>query len=239
LTTTNPAAESAAAAAAEDTPVLKETRAVPETTSMVEAEPPAEAENLCSRSVLTAAARGTALRDEQGEPYKMIGSISDITESKRTEAALRQSEQENALRAELLRQAPVIAAFHDRDNNIVWANQAYEEATGVLLQDIVGKKCYSVWNLSGPCQGCPVLTAIATGKPSEAELTPQNQKQWTESQGYWLSKASPVRDREGSIIGAIEVAINITERKQAEASLRETNQALLAATTPRAIFWPI
>jgi PAS domain S-box-containing protein len=148
--------------------------------------------------------------------------LSDITERKQAEESLRESTRENAFQAELLRKAPVIAAFHDSDQNIVWANKAYEEATGLSLQNIAGKKCYSVWNLSGACQGCPVLTAIATGTPCEAELTPQNQKQWPESQGYWLSKASPVRDQEGSIIGAIEIAIDITERKLAEARLSES-----------------
>ncbi len=92
------------------------------------------------------------------------------------EEALQESVQESAFKAELLQKAPVIAAFHDKDQNIVWANQAYEEATGALLRNVAGKKCYSVWNLPGPCQGCPVLTAIATGENSEAELTPQNQK---------------------------------------------------------------
>jgi PAS domain S-box-containing protein len=153
----------------------------------------------------------------------------DITERKRAEEALRKSNQENALKAELLRQTPVITAFHDRDHNIIWANKAYEEATGTLLKDFAGRKCYSAWNLSSPCQGCPVLTAVATGEPSEAELTPQNQKHWPESLASWLSRAAPVHDAEGSIIGAIEVAINITERKRMEEALKSSEERFRTA----------
>jgi PAS domain-containing protein/signal transduction histidine kinase len=145
------------------------------------------------------------------------------SERKQVEEALWKSERENAFKAELLRKAPVIAAFHDKDLNVVWANQAYEEATGLSVQAMAGKKCYSVWNLSKPCRNCPVVTAVTTGKSSEAELTPQNQDHWPETQGCWLSKASPVFDEEGKVIGAIETAIDITERKQAEEQLKKLN----------------
>ena len=150
----------------------------------------------------------------------------DITERKQAEELIQKSAQDNAFKSELLKKAPVIAAFHDRDQNIVWANQAYEEAIGESLNSVAGKKCYSVWKLTEPCQGCPVPKAIANGENSEFELTPQNQKHWPESQGCWLSKASPVRDEAGSIIGAIEVAINITERKQTEAKINKLNEEL-------------
>jgi len=156
----------------------------------------------------------------------VVGFFRDISERKQAEELLRKSAQENALQSELLKKSPVIIAFHDRNQNIVWANQAYEEATGVLLENMVGQKCYFAWNLSEPCQGCPVPKAIATGEDSEAELTPHNQEYWPESQGSWLSKASPVFDEDGNIIGAIEVAIDITKRKQAEAEILRLNEEL-------------
>jgi len=75
----------------------------------------------------------------------------------------------------ILINSPIITALHDKDLNMIWANKAYQEATGLSLEEIKGKKCYSVWNLSKPCNNCPVLVAAQTGKPYETELTPENQ----------------------------------------------------------------
>jgi PAS domain S-box-containing protein len=150
----------------------------------------------------------------------------EIEERKRMEEKLRESEKQNAFQAELLRNAPVIAAFHDSQLNMVWANKAYEEATGLSVQEMAGKKCYSVWGLTKACRNCPVVKAIESGEPGEAELTPQNQDHWPESQGYWLSRAAPVRDADGRVLGAIETAIDITQRKQAEDELRQKTHEL-------------
>jgi len=160
--------------------------------------------------------------------------VVDITERKRAEEALREGERQIRFQAELLQNAPVIAAFHDRELNVVWANKAYEDATGLSVQAMAGRKCYSVWKLARACRNCPVVKVIETGEPYEAELTPQNQDHWPESQGYWLSRAAPVRDADGSILGAIEIAIDITERKQAEEALKKAAadwEATFDATT--------
>jgi|GEM_PF-5115799 len=132
------------------------------------------------------------------------------------ENGLRKSEKRSAFQAKLLRNAPVIAAFHDTERNIVWANRAYEQATGQSVQDMEGKKCYSVWGLTKRCRNCTVVNALASGKTCEAELTPQTQDHWPESRGYWLSRAAPVTDGAGNTIGAIETATDIRALKQAE-----------------------
>jgi len=76
-----------------------------------------------------------------------------------------------------------------------------------------------------------VITAIETGENAAYELTPDNQDHWPETQGYWLSQAVPVRDEQGATIGALEFAIDITERKQAEETLKEANRKLQASQT--------
>jgi len=50
----------------------------------------------------------------------------------------------NTFKANLLENAPAIIAFHDLEHNILWANKAYQMATGFSLQEIEGKKYYAV-----------------------------------------------------------------------------------------------
>ncbi len=147
----------------------------------------------------------------------------DITERKLAEEALLKSEYEKTL---ILDNASEIIAYHDINHNILWANRAYLKATGLSLSQIQGKKCYHAWGLDGPCKGCPVTKTIETGEPQGAELTPQNQPHWSPDLGSWLMKAAPVKDKTGNVIGAIEVAYDITERKRAEEQLKEERNLL-------------
>lgn len=132
----------------------------------------------------------------------------------------------NDLKLSALDAAPIIIAIHDTDHNIVWANQEYLKATGCSLPEIEGKKCYLAWQLDRICHGCPVALAISDGQAHEAELTPQNQYHWPSSLHSWLSKGVPLKDAKGRIIGAVETAYNITQRKQAEDALRQLNAEL-------------
>jgi len=141
----------------------------------------------------------------------------DITERKRAEEALRKSEHEKSL---ILDNANEIIAFHDTDHNLIWANKAYLASIDMPLTQVKGKKCYSCWGLDRLCSNCPVTSAIQTGEPQSGELTPGNQPHWPADQGSWIVRAAPVKDSAGIIIGAIEVAHDITERNAAEMALQ-------------------
>ncbi|MFC1783117.1 ATP-binding protein [Planctomycetota bacterium] len=168
------------------------------------------------------------------KPYQDISGClilaRDITERKKTEEKLRESENEKTL---VLDNTSEIIAYHDTNHNLQWANKAYLKATGLSLQELKGQKCYLAWGLDRLCNNCPVTKAVEAGEPQEAELTPQNQEHWPPNQGSWISKAAPVRDSTGSIIGAIEIAYDITERKQTEEeikSLKQQMEYILGAT---------
>jgi two-component sensor histidine kinase len=62
---------------------------------------------------------------------------------------------------------------------------------------------------------------MRTDQPQEGEMTPENQPHWPPDQGSWLVRAAPVKNANGKIIGAIEVAHDITERKKAEEALEK------------------
>lgn len=154
-----------------------------------------------------------------GYLFKLPGTLENAYQRDQLQcerSRLEQSEAKNRFQAELLRNAPVMAAFHDLDHKIVWVNRAYEEVAGLDLEDIAGKTCNEVWGLSDLCTGCPVKQAIDTGEKQKVELIPHNQADWIAKHGYWISYGAPVRDDRGEIIGAIEIAIDITERKKSE-----------------------
>ncbi len=119
-------------------------------------------------------------------------------------------------KASIIENVPVIIAFHDTEQNIVWANRAYRDACGLDAEELAGKKCWVAWGLFRLCLGCPVTAALKSGEPTEAEMTPENQGHWTERHGRWLVRATPVRDDQGNIIGAIEAAFEISKWKKAE-----------------------
>ncbi|MHC4132817.1 MAG: PAS domain-containing protein [Planctomycetota bacterium] len=160
----------------------------------------------------------TPVKNENNEIEYILATNVELTELKRVEEQLRKSEHEKSL---ILNSTSEIIAFHDLDHNIQWVNKAYLKATGLSLSEVVGRKCYHVWGLNKVCTNCPVLKAIETGESCEAELTPQNQVHWPSDQGCWMVRANPVKSDDGSVIGAIEIAYDITDRVRSEMQVRE------------------
>ena len=134
----------------------------------------------------------------------------DITKMERMDARLRRSENEKEM---ILSSLSELVSHQDRDLKVLWANEAAARSVHQPLQWLIGRHCYEVWpQRSQPCENCPVIKAMETGKMQKAEMS-------TPDGRWWSITGNPVRNEEGGVIGAIEVTTEITERKRREDEL--------------------
>lgn len=137
------------------------------------------------------------------------------TKQKRTEEAFRRPELEKSL---ALENASELISYQDTDLKIVWVNKAGGESVGARPEDLVGRHCYEIWQQrEEPCEGCPVVEAIRTGRLQEKEMT-------TPDGRAWIIRGNPVKDEAGKIVGVIETTLEISARKQVEEALRQTEE---------------
>jgi two-component system, NtrC family, response regulator HydG len=94
----------------------------------------------------------------------------------------------------------------DRDLNIIFQNDAVMQIYG----DKAGEKCFESYRgRKEPCENCIILEVIQDGKPRRSLRDirlPDGGILWMEV------LAGPFRDREGNIVGAVEVVRNVTEQ---------------------------
>ncbi len=155
---------------------------------------------------------------EDGNVVRVVTTIKDITESKRIRENLVKSEYEMSL---ILNSIHEHVIYHDFHNSLVWVNKAAADSVGKRQEELVGKKCYKVWhNRDIPCAGCPVIKARDTGLHQESEIISPDGRSW-------LVSGCPLKNLNGETVGMVETTLEITKRKNTEASLGRLNKALL------------
>ncbi|PVX23436.1 MAG: hypothetical protein CW716_12225 [Candidatus Bathyarchaeum sp.] len=144
---------------------------------------------------------GTPTIDTEGKVNGAIEYIVDVT-------SLKNEAEKNLQQAQYLGgvQTPIIAI--DKDFNVTYINEYGANQLGITADKILGKKCYSLFKTSD-CKTPKCVCAIAMkNKKSETSETISN--------GQWHIRCtgSPLFDRKGNIIGALETISDITELKE-------------------------
>lgn len=161
---------------------------------------------------------GTLARDRQGNPVLAIVVVSDITERKRFEETLVRAKQEWERTFDAV---PDLIAILDKNHRIVRANRAMAERLGMTPEECEGKSCFSCMHgTCGPPGACPHALTIRDGKQHEAELYEERLG------GDFLVTTAPLFADDGRMLGSVHVSRDITERKKAEAKIRELNEEL-------------
>jgi len=158
--------------------------------------------------------------EHDGRPALICNHI-DISKRKHAEEAAAEAECERRL---VLDSISELVEYVDASLTIRWTNRAVLDYFGRLPGEVVGKHCYELWRgRSEPCEKCAVRAALETEAPSGSEFaTPDGRE--------WQIAVYPVRERGGRIVGAVEVARDVTLPKRMQRELADSEERLRAMT---------
>ncbi len=146
----------------------------------------------------------------------VLGQITDITQRKDAEEALRR---EKDFSSRILSVANILIVVMDREGRIVLFNRKCEEVTGWRESEVRGKL---IWDLLLPERVvAPIREAFS--RLDEKDIFPFHENPWTTRDGRernirWNN--SVTRDERGEVVWVIGTGIDVTEQRQLEEQLR-------------------
>ncbi len=170
--------------------------------------------------------RGQALWDEQGNPVRMVGSNTDITDRKRVEEELRQSEKEfRTLVANI--PGAVYRCACDSDWTMEFISEAIEEITGYPASDYIYNQTRSLASIIHPEDRERVEKIVNQALLQRQPYILEYRIIHANGSIRWVyEKGQGIFDPEGKLLWLDGAIFDITERKQAEEALKR-EQTLL------------
>ena len=157
----------------------------------------------------------SAVRDEDGRFLYGVRIIQDVTDTKRMEDRIRESEQHMR---DLLEGLPAAVYTTDANGRITFFNKACIDMAGRTPQ--LGDEWCVTWRLHTsdgaplPHDQCPMAVALKEDRPVRGVEAIAERPDG--SFVPFIPYPTPLHDADGKLIGAINMLVEITERKQAE-----------------------
>jgi PAS domain S-box-containing protein len=172
--------------------------------------------------------------DEAGDLVGAVHILSDITERKRAEEKLQDSEQQLQ---SIIQGYPIPAFMIGKDHRVIHWNRALEEVSGIGASAVIGTSQHwrAFYREERPCMADLLVDedqealehwyaerVSKSGILEEAYEATQFFPDLSQA-GKWLRfTAAAIRNSRGMIVGAIETLEDVSDRKEAEEVLRES-----------------
>jgi PAS domain S-box-containing protein len=162
----------------------------------------------------------SVLKDAAGVPLYRAATVQDITDRKRTEQALRASEEQLRLVTDAI---PALISYVDAELRYRFVNRQYEvwfqrprsEVLGRHMEEILGEVAFARLK--------PHLDAALRGEMVEFEV----EAPYRSGRTRWIhAHYIPHRNREGVVVGLMVLVLDTTERRRMEESLARAHAEL-------------
>ncbi len=146
--------------------------------------------------------------DEMGQLAKAIRQMGRSIDSKQGELNKQRDQFQN-----LFEMVPCVITVQDRDYRLIGYNREFADKFAPKPGDFCYHAYKGRWE---KCVDCPVEATFADGQSHYSEETGVDKDG---SIKHWIVRTSPIRDETGRIVAAMEMNLDISERKQLEEKL--------------------
>lgn len=158
--------------------------------------------------------RNAPLWDHEGHLIGVLSSGEDITERRRTQEALAESEARYRVLVDSMEDS---VHLKDRQGRYVMANQAMTRYLGITPEEVVGKTALDIYPEPYASEVyADDMRVMESGEPLDKEERALGGL-------VWLRKV-PIRNEAGTVTGMVTVARNIEARRQLERQLRQAQK---------------
>ena len=179
-------------------------------------------------------AQGRMLRRRNGVISDEIGQLADAIYQMGADLTAKNDQlalQKN-LYQELFEGVPCVITVQDRDFRLLRFNKTFEKRFNAKL----GEHCFKAYKgRDSKCPDCPVEKTFLSGKGNTTEEAGCYRDG---SRAHWIVNTAPIHDSEGNLVAAMEMCLDITERKSLEGELKRSEKKYVEIfnNIPSAVF---
>lgn len=165
--------------------------------------------------------------DEIGELAEALNKMAEDIAATQAEVYNQRDEYQ-----QLFAQVPCYVTVQDRGFKLLRYNRQF----GEKFHPAEGEHCFSAYKgRLEKCPDCPVERTFATGKVQISEESGFNKDG---TRAHWIVHSSPILDAKGQVVAAMEMCLDITERKELEEKFRDTQRKYAAVfeNIPHSVF---